>query len=89
MKLIVSIYRSSANDEMYLYVDKQKGVSAAPEGLMKPFGKPIHIMDMLLTPERKLSREVCAKVMDNIQSQGYHLQMPPADNSYRQILPEK
>lgn len=89
MKLLVSIYRSSANDEMYLYVEKQKGVHVAPKSLMKPFGKPIHIMDILLTPERKLSREECVKVMENIQSQGYHLQMPPADNSYRQILPEE
>lgn len=89
MKLLVSIYKSSAMDEMYLYVEKQKGLNTAPEELIKTFGKPIHVMDMLLTPKRKLSREDCAKVMDNILSQGYHLQMPPAHDDYLQILPQE
>ena len=89
MKLLVSIYKSPVKEEMYLYVEKRKGLDAAPEALLKVFGKPVPVMDMLLTSERQLAREDTAKVMDNIQTQGYHLQMPPAREDYLQTLPEE
>ncbi len=89
MKLLVTIYKSPVKEEMYLYVEKRKGLEAAPEALLKVFGKPVPVMDMLLTPERQLAREDIAKVMDNIQTQGYHLQMPPAREDYLQTLPEE
>ena len=78
MKLLVSIYKSPATEEMYLYVDKRKGLEATPEALLRVFGKPVPVMDILLTSERKLAREETPRVMDNIRTRGYHLQMPPA-----------
>ena len=43
----------------------------------------------MLTPERKLAREDIAKVLENLDNQGYHLQMPPAEDEYIEHLPEE
>ena len=78
MKRICSIYRSTKRNEMYLYVLKSDALERVPETLMLAFGKPIHAFDLVLTPERKLNREDIVKVLENLETQGYHLQMPPA-----------
>ncbi|QIL89942.1 YcgL domain-containing protein [Microbulbifer harenosus] len=86
MKLLCDIYRSPRKDEMYLYVQKQDGVSKVPESLQQLFGAPVHVTTMLITPERKLARADAQKVIHALQEQGYYLQMPPAqDDEMRAI----
>ena len=40
-KLLCEIFKSSRKDEMYLYVDKRKGMETVPEALMETFGSQI------------------------------------------------
>lgn len=89
MKLICSVYKSPRKSEMYLYVDKREALKRIPEGLLTVFGAPVHVLDMLLTAERKLARVESAKVLENIREQGYHLQMPPGEDEYIEHLPEE
>jgi uncharacterized protein YcgL (UPF0745 family) len=89
LKRICSIYRSKKKDGMYLYVLKSDALERVPEPLMAAFGKPHHAFDMVLTPERKLSREDILVVLENLDKQGYHLQMPPAEDEYIEHLPEE
>jgi len=77
MHLICSIYRSSKKTEMYLYVDKKRGLEVMPEELKTLFGQPVHVVDLLLRPERKLARVDVVKVRQALQEQGWFLQMPP------------
>lgn len=77
MHLICSIYRSSKKADMYLYVDKKQGLEVMPEALRAHFGTPIHVVDLLLRPERKLARVDIAKVRQALQEQGWFLQLPP------------
>ncbi|MFT6340902.1 MAG: YcgL domain-containing protein [Alcanivorax sp.] len=76
-KLFCSIYKSRRKAGMYLYVDRQKGTGDLPEVLLKQFGKPVHVSDMILSPDRPLARAEVAKVMDDIRIKGFYLQMPP------------
>jgi len=71
------IYRSSKKDEMYLYVNKQDRFDDVPEALLRRFGQPIFVMNLELSPLRKLAREDSETVINNLQQQGFHLQMPP------------
>ena len=71
------IYRSSRKDEMYLYLGKEEGFDEVPKPLLEGFGRPLFVMELELHPDRPLAREDVAKVMDNLQAQGFHLQMPP------------
>ncbi len=89
MKRICSIYRSPRKHEMYLYVLRAEALSRVPEPLLGAFGTPVHAFDMVLTPERTLAREDIIKVLENLDNQGYHLQMPPPEEDYIQHLPEE
>ncbi|SDU28769.1 YcgL domain-containing protein [Geopseudomonas guangdongensis] len=89
MKRICSIYKSPRKREMYLYVDKREALARVPEALLSAFGAPQHAFDLLLTPERKLAREDIHKVLDNIEKQGFHLQMPPPEEEYIEHLPDE
>lgn len=89
MKRICSIYRSSKKNEMYLYVLKSDALARVPEPLLVAFGKATHVFDLVLSPERQLSREDINKVLENLDTQGYHLQMPPAEDEYIEHLPEE
>lgn len=82
MKKICSVYRSSKKDEMYLYVDKMEKMKRVPDALKEMFGAPVHVFDMLLTPEKELSRADAAKVLADIREKGYFLQMPPPKDDY-------
>ena len=77
MQLICEIFRSSRKEEMYLYVDRSRGLADVPEVLMKQFGEPESVMTLVLTPDRKLARVDVAEVLAAIEQQGFFLQMPP------------
>lgn len=77
MKRICEVFRSPRKPEMYLYVDKAAGYAELPEALLRQFGEPEPVMTLLLTPERKLARADAAAVLQQIELQGFYLQMPP------------
>lgn len=86
MKVICDVYKSPNEDEMYIYVKKEEGLSKVPEALLEMFGKPQHVMTMLLTPEKKLGRAEASKVLDQLEEPGFYLQMPPPkDDEMRRI----
>jgi len=89
MKVMCSIYRSKRKQGMYLYVPRKTDLADLPESLMQLFGKAELAMDLVLSEERTLAREDIHKVLANLQSQGYHLQMPPTEEDYLIHLPDE
>lgn len=81
-KLLCEIFRSARHDEMYLYVDKRRGLEDVPETLLERFGKPLSAMTLILTPDKPLARTSAAAVMAAIEDKGFYLQMPPAKEAY-------
>ena len=75
MKRLCQIYRSPRRGEMYLFVDKERGLEDVPEVLLRQFGKPEPVMTLLLAPERRLARADTAEVLAQIEEQGFYLQM--------------
>ena len=74
---LVQVYKSTRKTEMYLYVDKARGLVDVPEPLMKQFGEPEEVMMLMLAPDRKLARADAAEVLAEIDEKGFYLQMPP------------
>jgi len=73
------IYKSQKKDEMYLYIPTQDDFSSVPETLLSRMGPtPIFVMELTLDASRKLAREDVRKVIHNLETQGFHLQMPPS-----------
>ncbi|RAR64706.1 hypothetical protein BCL93_101532 [Onishia taeanensis] len=81
-KLLCEIFKSSRQDEMYLYVDKRNGMQDLPDALLEHFGKPEPVLTMILTADKRLSRAKAADVMAAIDEKGFYLQMPPAKEAY-------
>ena len=72
----VSVFRSSKKPDTYLYVRRGHPWDDLPETLRTLFGKPVHAMDLVLTPERKLARVSAKQVLAGIADKGFCLQMP-------------
>jgi len=77
MKRLCQVFRSPRRQEMYLYVDKARGLEDVPDVLMAQFGEPEAVMILLLDPQRKLARADVTEVLANIAEHGFYLQMPP------------
>lgn len=74
-----AIYKSRKKQDTYLYLAARDDFSRVPEPLLKLIGQPVHVMDLELSPERKLAQEDAAEVLRNLQERGWHLQMPRQD----------
>jgi uncharacterized protein YcgL (UPF0745 family) len=68
---------------MYLYVDRERGLVDVPAELLERFGEPQEIMNLVLTPERKLARAEVTEVLASIEQRGFYLQMPPTPEEIR------
>ena len=81
IKRFCSVYKSSKKKEMYLYVDRKFDLKKLPESLAVFFDEPLLVLDMILTPDKKLARVSSEKVLEAIADKGFFLQMPPAENN--------
>lgn len=81
-KQLVSIYKSPKKAETYLYVPRKDGLKDLPEGLLEQFGAPQLVTHLLIGPDRKLARANAERVLAEIASRGYYLQMPPPKEDY-------
>ncbi len=86
MKMLCSVFKSKRIDAMYLYVDKEQGLSRVPQELLESFGEPIHALTFILEPGRRMAKEDADKVLGNIQNRGYHLQLPPGREDRLKLL---
>ncbi|MDH3390109.1 MAG: YcgL domain-containing protein [Gammaproteobacteria bacterium] len=73
--MLCHIYRSSRKLDTYLYLIDKDDFSVIPQELMRVFGPPEFSFSFDLTEERKLAREDASEVIENLESQGYHLQL--------------
>lgn len=81
-KKILTVWASPKKDEMYLYTDRLEGLKRVPEDLLKIFGTPKEVMALPLSEEKKLGRADAKKVLDDILTKGFYLQMPPVRDDY-------
>lgn len=91
MKVVVSVYKTKRREGLYLYINKLKGLESIPCELNALMGEPIHVVDFILTPERKLANADTEEVLSKITSQGYYLQMtqPQDKDDYAVTLPDE
>jgi hypothetical protein len=83
--LLCTIYRSSREQELYVYVDRRDGLARLPPELLAQLGRTSEVLTLELTPARKLARANAAEVLARIAEQGYYLQLPPGKQPPRVI----
>ena len=85
-----TVVRSSLKAYTYIYLLEGEDFGDLPDSLKTVFGEPEFVMDLELTPQRKLANGDVNQVMENLADKGYHLQLPPQeDESGLLDLPEK
>ena len=86
--MLCHIYRSNQKLDTYLYLLDKDDFSIIPPELLRVFGPPEFSFSFDLTEERELAREDAAEVMDNLTTQGYHLQLQ-GDELVEELLARK
>lgn len=76
-----TVFRSSLKDFTYIYLLAGQDFDDLPDSLRDVFGQPEVVMDLELTPERKLAYADVKQVMQDLSEQGYYLQMPPKEDA--------
>ena len=62
---------------MFLYLPQAENFDRVPKALLDRFGSASLVMELELHPGRTLAREDVNRVIENLNNQGFHLQMPP------------
>lgn len=72
------VYKSQCKADTYVYLAERDDFARLPEPLRTQLGPLAFVLDVALTPERKLAREDAAVVRENLALRGFHLQFPPS-----------
>ncbi|MEH6562763.1 MAG: YcgL domain-containing protein [Marinobacter sp.] len=78
----VSVFRSSKKSDTYIFVRRGQKWDELPDSLKTIFGNPVHSMDLIMTPDRKLSRTTGDQVLKAIAEKDFFLQMPEERSGY-------
>ena len=71
------IYKSQRKDDTFVYLAARDDFARLPEPLRTQLGELTFVLDVALTPERRLARENVQVVRANLAERGFHVQFPP------------
>ncbi|KJV35484.1 YcgL domain-containing protein [Luteibacter yeojuensis] len=71
------VYASLRKPDTYVWLNRREAFDLLPEPLVLLLGELRFVLEVELTPQRKLPQEDTEKVLANLGSQGWHLQAPP------------
>lgn len=71
------VYKSLSRSGTYLYVPAQQPLDTLPDALRTQLGPWQSVLDLELTPQRRLATEDASTVLQHLATRGYHLQRPP------------
>ena len=70
------VYKSLKKADTYVYLAARDDFARLPPPLLTQLGKLEFVLDVALTPERRLAQADTAVVRANLESQGFHVQFP-------------
>ena len=71
------VYKSLKKADTYVYLAARDDFARLPEALRDQLGQLDFVLEVALTPQRKLAREDVEVVRNNLAARGFHLQFPP------------
>jgi uncharacterized protein YcgL (UPF0745 family) len=74
--MLAYVYKSQRKDDTYVYLARRDAFAQLPEPLRSRLGPLRFVLEVTLTPERKLAREDAAVVRENLAARGFHIQFP-------------
>lgn len=71
------VYKSQRKEDTFVYLAARDDFERIPETLRAQLGSLTFVLDVALTPERKLARGNAEAVRENLATRGFHIQFPP------------
>lgn len=71
------VYKSLRQADTYVYLAKRDDFAGLPPPLVTQLGTLQFVLEVALTPERKLARADADVVRANLTERGFHVQFPP------------
>jgi uncharacterized protein len=79
------IYRCSAKLDMYIYLSKENDFDCIDDSIKKKLGTLDYAMVLEIKDDTKLAKEDPKKIIENLKSQGFHLQLP-SETSIEELM---
>ena len=70
------VYKSLRKDDAYVFLAARDDFERVPAAVREALGRLQFVMELAVTPERRLARSDAATVRENLATRGFHLQMP-------------
>lgn len=77
------VYKSQRKADTFVYLATRDDFTVLPEPLRTQLGALAFVLEVALTPERRLAREDAAVVRQNLAARGFHIQFPPPPDPTR------
>ena len=71
------VYKSQRKADTYVYLAARDDFARLPEPLRLQLGTLAFVLEVALTPDRKLAQEDPAVVRATLATRGFHVQFPP------------
>ena len=71
------VYKSQRKQDTYVYLAKRDDFDAIPDSVGATLAPYTFVLEVALTPERRLAQADAALVRANLAERGFHLQLPP------------
>ena len=71
------VYKSLRKPDTYVYLRKRDDFMVMPDPVRLPLGELAFVLEVALTPERRLAQVDAEVVRTNLSLHGFHLQVPP------------
>lgn len=70
------VYKSQRKADTFVYLAARDDFARLPEPLRSQLGPLDFVLEVALTPERRLAREDAEVVRNNLAARGFHIQFP-------------
>ncbi len=78
------VYKSQRKSDTYVYLRERDGFGLIPEPLRASLGGLVFVLEVALTPDRRLAQADPVVVRANLAASGFHLQFPPGPDGAEQ-----
>lgn len=75
--MLAHVYKSLKKADTYVYLAERDGFDCLPPPLRAQLGTLQFVLEVALTPDRRLARENPEVVRNNLAARGFHVQLPP------------
>ncbi len=71
------VYKSRRRADTYVFLAERDGTGRLPVAVVQGLGELEFVLEVALTPGRRLARADADVVRTNLAAQGFHVQFPP------------